>query len=151
ELVHTIQQSPHQVKAKSNNNSVQLSTTPEIGRNHIQRQFTFGPPFLFKGTPIHTEVLPMFVRVNTDLFIEAPIPGAKKMVRKELEKRGFADFYKAKNTIGVRYENDAFTFMNAPRVQWGGGDYNHEENASPVAGKCGSGVEICRLNKAPRR
>ncbi|HWP92867.1 MAG TPA: DUF4157 domain-containing protein [Thermodesulfobacteriota bacterium] len=164
ELVHTLQQNPQRLSSKKITSALQgkrdrLKAIPKTGAYRIQRYYTFGPPFLVKGTKIHSEVLPMFVKDkrNNDLFIEVAIPGAKKMVPKDIEKFGIADFYKAERTIGIRYQGDRFTFLEEDtKLQWGGGSYIHSEEAAPVGpaveifGCEGSSkAKICRLDVAP--
>lgn len=142
ELTHTIQQSPSIQQKK-------IKTTTES----IQRSKTFGPPKRPSGTNIHTVVLPMFVASNTDLFIEAPIPGANKDWL-EQDKKGRADFFKgenpkaAHNTIGLTYDTETFKNLSGGAVEFGGSKtYNHNTSSAPrVVGK---GQKIKKVDEAP--
>jgi hypothetical protein len=159
ELVHTIQQNPG-TKRINQKSEVSIS---QVNRS-VQRFYTFGPEPEGKrplGTTVHAIVLPMFLAANSNLFIEAPIPGAKKMVPDDIEKAGFADFYRVtsgfRRTIGVRYQNDQFKFLEGGgRLEWSEGDYNHDNLAAPLgpenalAGCDGPQAKICRLNVVPK-
>lgn len=143
ELTHTVQQSPsiQQKKVKSTSET-------------IQRNKSFGPPKRPSGTKIHGLVLPMFVAHNSDLFIEAPIPGANKDWL-EQDKKGRADFYKTtekkekSRTIGLTYDGAEFKNLTAGGVQFGGDrNYDHNKNSAPrVVGK---NQKLNRVDEAPK-
>lgn len=169
ELTHTIQQNPGVIKSRkteANNKANDHQSILKSSDKVVQRFYTFAPepgrrrP---KGTTIHSLVLPLFAKKNTDLFVEVAIPGAKAYV-KDIEKRGIADFYKAdptggvSRTIGVRFKDDRFQYLKPDgKLAWGGGEYNHNKTAAPIGPtvkgrNCApdSTAEICRLDLAPK-
>jgi hypothetical protein len=125
-----------------------------IDKKPIQRKpFFFAPVNKPSGTLVHSQVLPLFVKANSDLFIEVKIPGANK---KDVDKgvTGIADFYKSSPTggssrsIGINFDgNDPSYLGSSGKLQFGGGAYNHEMKAAPK----GQSItpKVTRLADAP--
>ena len=149
ELTHVVQQSPR-VSRKENASAPTAGAPEPIPAEPIiahgdgtssarvvrRKPFYFAPPDKPKGSFIHEKVLPLFLKDNDDLFIEAPIPGA---TRKDQDKgaKGRADFYHAKptsgasRTIGINFSGEDPSPLAASKVQWSGGDYSHAKQSAP--------------------
>lgn len=142
ELTHVAQQSPSVHRKPSTDGSPIPGSHKRllsVSRSSlaIQRKpFFFAPRDKPSGTVVHNAVLPLFLKDNKDLFIEAPIPGANK---KDADKQatGRADFYKAdatggaSRTIGIKMAKDEPAFLSGAQVEWGGGPYQHNKLAAP--------------------
>ncbi|MCF0074348.1 DUF4157 domain-containing protein [Dyadobacter sp. CY261] len=124
--------------------------TGNVGRKpYVQRFYTFAPANRPSGGRIHSEVLPEVAKVNkgTDFFVEASIPGANK-VDAETDKRGIADFFRAKTTIGIRF-NKIPEYLESDKklLQGGGQKYMHKQLSAPQGDKVSK--TITRLDEAP--
>ncbi|MEO8861171.1 MAG: DUF4157 domain-containing protein [Ginsengibacter sp.] len=115
-----------------------VQQTDSINKKVIQKKnYFFAPPNKPSGTLVHSAVLPLFIKANSDLFIEVKIPGANK---KDVDKgvTGIADFYKAtpsggnSRTIGINYDGTNPSFLSSnSKLEFGGGRYSHKTNAAP--------------------
>ena len=120
ELTHVVQQSPG-LKRKVRRKSKPAPALKTAKR--LQRTLVFGPEDRFpSGSLIHKYVLPRIVKINSDVFIEARIPGANKK-GVDGSKTGYADFYRGKDgeedrLIAIRMDEGTPVFMDTKAFEY---------------------------------
>ncbi len=145
ELVHVVQQSPD-VRRKQSPSSLRRRAAVDYARERSVQRSYFAPSiqvhdrdrgYRIGGTLIHSTVLPMFIRSNTDLFVEVSIPGSSKDFAEPGEV-GVADFYKAlptegqARTIGLKFPDEPLNLRRNNRLQFGGDpNYDHNKQSAP--------------------
>lgn len=135
ELTHVVQQSGGDLQRKS---MVQRSS------------FYFAPQKKISGSGIHSAVLPLFNKDNTDLFTEVSIPGANK-TDVDKGKTGIADFYKSSPqhaTIGIKFaEDEPKNLARDSDLRTEIAGYDHAKHSAPKG--AGSKPHVRRLDSAP--
>lgn len=128
-----------------------IQQTGGVQTKAIQRKGNFGPgPKRASGEFGHALALPEMTRgrKNTDLFTEAPIPGATKDGLMDIDKAGFADFYNAKTILGLRLIHGEPAFLKPLReIHHSGDEFNPAGQGAPAGGK--HPPRIRRLKEAP--
>jgi hypothetical protein len=155
ELTHVVQQSPSIQRAVADKEQTSSPSAQDRASGAVvqRRPYYFAPRAKPTGTFIHSRVLPLFLPNNSDLFIEAPIPGASsKIYNVEAGVTGRADFYKTPNgpprTIGINWSGAEPTFLpRADQLRFSGGRYYHDRTAAPQGSRMTPRVR--RLGYAP--
>jgi hypothetical protein len=142
ELTHVVQQNPNIRRVPLRQAPPAAGGSAPVQHEVIQRKpYFLAPSPLPKGTKVHDDILKLFLTsANPGLFIEAPIPGAKKnWWAIGPESQGRADFYMGKDstgtprTVGLKMTDENIpAYISAPGLQWEGGAYNHDTTAGPL-------------------
>ncbi|HTO61232.1 MAG TPA: DUF4157 domain-containing protein [Bradyrhizobium sp.] len=147
ELTHVVQQGGAVERKQTTRNESNGAPPSSPGFEYssaapaIQRKYFLSFDPRPSGALIHSTVLPLFIKANTDLFIEAPIPGAKK---EDVDKgrKGFADLYKAtptggaSRTIGIKFDDDGPAFLTSGgKLDSSVSGYSHNRSSAPQGGK----------------
>ena len=128
ELTHVVQQNPN----LSNDSQHLESSSPRI-----QRAYYFAPEKRVDGTLIHETVLPLFLGINDNLFIEVSIPGATAKKAHSPKTAGVADFYRPnpegkQNTVGIKFVGRNPRHLNKNSRFRGRKGYDHLTQAAPL-------------------
>jgi hypothetical protein len=104
------------------------------------------------GQSVHDEVLPAMGRTNR-IFTEAPVPQADKSAAEIDDTHGYADLYKAKNTVGLEFTGDQKPKRMASHrsSRYRGERFDHIGTAAPtVRDESDAKPVITRLRTAPQ-